>query len=301
MKKYLNKRLMGVLLCIVMCFSLLVGCGGNANEGNNTSSTKDIVAVLDGKEISRETVGDNLLLAEQEVIAEYIKADLQDKLFKDVEVTEEEVTLQLELMKAQVGEESWPMYLVYYGGGDEETFKETLKKSMKQEKFIAKKAETIEITEEEILERYNTNPDSFNIAVLDTIFFSDVETLEQGITLMNEGKTLEEISEELGIEIYQDEHTYYNSDNLNWSKSLSESKVGDMITTDFESGSLVIGRVKTLNAGLENSVVKDDIVKNLKYEKAYADTEHEFIHLMIDAEVEIMGQPYTLYDEEHTH
>lgn len=295
MKNYSNKRVMCLVLCLVMCISLLVGCGTTDNKGDTVVSG-DVVATIDGKEITRDSVGTDLLAAEQEVISSYINSEMLSTFFKDVKITDEEVNLQLELMKSQVGEDNWPMYLVYYGGGSEETFKTTLKQSMRQEKYISEKANGIEVTDEELATKYNENPDNYNIAVLDVLFFSDVETLNKGIALMNEGKSLEEIATSVGLTISNDEHTYYNSENLKWSKSFSESKVGDMLTTDSESGSLVIGRIKALNAGLDNTTVKEDILSNIRYEKAYDLTEKEYVELLKKTKVEIMGQPYSLYD-----
>lgn len=301
MKKYINKNVVCLVLCGVLCTSILAGCSTDTSNKGTASLNGNVVATIDGKEINRESVGDKLLTAEQEVISSYINSEMLATFFKDVKITDEEVNLQLELMKKQVGEENWPMYLVYYGGGDEETFKETLKQSMRQEKYISEKSKTVEVSDEEITAKYNENPDNYNIAVLDVIFFSDAETLNKGIVLMEDGKSLEEISTALAIDISKDEHTYYNSENLKWSTSFSSAKVGDMITTEAESGSLVIGRIKTLNVGLDNTTVKEDITSNMKYEKAYEATEKEYIELLKKTKVEIMGEPYSLYkDAENT-
>lgn len=303
MSKFLSKRVVSGVLVGVLALSCLAGCstnGNNTNKSGETENGSSVVATINGDSVARSEVGTDLLDAEKEVISEYVYNKMLEKFFSDVEVTDTEVNLQIEMMKAQVGEESWPIYLTYYGGGSEETFKTTLKQSLRQEKYISERSEKVEISDEELETKYNESPDKYNIAVLNVVFLSDAEQLNKAIELKDSGKTLQEIATELSLEISEKEHTYFESDSLNWSTPFNACKVGDIVTTDAESGSYVIGEIVELNKGITNTVVRDDLLKSMKYDKAFAEVEAEYVEFLKTQKVEIMGEPYSLYQEEET-
>lgn len=292
MKKY--SKLMSLILAGgLMCSLAACGSTGQTNGVENSNS---IVAEIDGTTYTRGEVGDSLLTAEADAITTHLLSVLQNDFFKDVTVTDDEVNLQLETMKAQVGEENWPMYLAYYGGGSEDSFREQLKVSLRQEKYIQGISNTITLEESEIEEAYNENPDSYNIAVLDVIFFGDADALSKGVDLVNQGYTLDEIATELEMEISEDEHTYYSTDNLTWNKELSTCSVGDMIYTAEDSGSYVVGEIVELNSGLDNAKVHDDLENSLKYSKAYEQVNTEYEDFVKSKTVKIMGEEYSIVD-----
>ncbi len=307
---YLKKVVCGIL-AVMMVFAL-VACSNDTttsttNDGNkvvdnsnlDTESMNTIVAVVNGKEVTRADVGDALLTSEKEIISEYIYTSLISEFFKDVEVSDTEIDLQLQLIKTQVGENNWAMYLAYYGGGSEESFKATLKDSLKQEKFIESKKEKVTLTDEDIASVYNADPDAYNIAVLDVIFFGDVETLNKAKELYNGGKSLEEIATALELTVSSNEHTYFKSENLTWSKSFNDCVVGDIIFSGEDSGSLVIARVKELNKGIDNPTVKTDLKDSLIYDKAYEIANNEYVEFLKKQTATIFGEEFPLYTEEH--
>lgn len=301
MIKVRNRVISGILSGLLILS--LCGCNNSSSTPNSVGEKEGentVVAEINGKPVTRGEVGEDLRTSEEEVISQYIYDLMLDEFLKDVEVTDAELNLQMEIMKNQVGEESWPMYLVYYGGGSEETFKVMLKKSLRQEKLISQKAESITLTEEELETEYNKDPDSYNIAVLDVIFFSSVEQLNQARTLYNEGKTLEEIATEMELTVSSDEHTYFKSENLTWNKEFSDCAVGDIILSNSDSGSLVIGRIKQLNQGLDSEIVRQDLEETLKHNRGYEAINNEYIDFLKTQTVTIMGNPYSLYQEQES-
>lgn len=294
------KKVLGVILAITMILGL-AACGDTANTNSSKVENNDtVVAVFKGKNITRGDIGDELLESEKEIILNYVYSEVAKEFFKDVEVTDSELELQLQLMKTQVGEEQWPLYLSLYGGGDEETFKGMLRDSLRQEKYISQKSESIEISDDRLLELYNENPDKYNIVVLDVVFMGDTEAFAKSKTLYSEGKSLEEIAEALGTEVSQDEHAYFNTEGLTWESDFNDCSVGDVVFSGEDSGSLVIARIKELNKGVDNPTVKTDMVNSLKHEEAYNATNDEYVEFLKTQTVNIFGQDYPLYEEEDT-
>lgn len=293
------KKIFSIVLAMVMMLSLCA-CGDTAKSGSGVESKDTVVAVFNGKEITRGDVGDDLIMAEQDAIMNYVYSQVVKEFFKDVEVTDSEADLQMELMKAQVGEEQWPIYLAMYGGGTEESFREMLIDSLRQEKYISEKGESVEITDEKLASLYDANPDYYNIAVLDVVFMGDVNALAEAKKLYGEGKSLEEIAEALGSEVSSNEHTYFDSDGLTWEKNFNDCSVGDIVFSGEDSGSLVIGRVKELNIGISNPTVRQDMIDMLKYEEAYNQTNEEYIEFLKTKTVTIFGEEFPLYEEEAT-
>ena len=104
--KLMSLILVGGLMCS------LAACSTSEQSGE-IENANSIVAEIDGTTYTRGEFGDALLTAEADAITTHLLSVLQSEFFKDVTVTDDEVTLQLELMKTQVGEENWPMYLAY--------------------------------------------------------------------------------------------------------------------------------------------------------------------------------------------
>lgn len=303
---YLKKIICGVL-AVVMVMAL-AACSNTTttpadSASNNTANLETeglntVVAIVNGKEVTRADIGDTLLTTEKEIISEYVYTQMLSEFFKDIEVTDTEIDLQMQLIKTQVGEENWAMYLAYYGGGSETSFKATLKDSLKQEKFIESKKEGVTITDEDLAAVYNADPDAYNIVVLDVIFFSDVDTMKQAKELYNGGKTLEEVATAMSLTVSSDEHAYFKSDSLTWSKSFNDCVVGDIVFSGEDSGSLVMARVKELNKGIDNPTVKNDLKDTLLYDKSYEIANNEYVEFLKKQTVTIFGEEYPLYQGE---
>ena len=298
MKKF-SLKLISVLLVMIFAVIGLSACSDKKNEvGTKVSvNTGEVVAVIDGKDITRDEVGEDLLLAEQDVISNYIYGEVYKEFFKDVEVTEDELTVHIDMMKAQVGEDQWEMYLAYYGGGNEEAFREQMISSLKQEKRIKEKSNSITLTDTEIKEAYDANPGGFDFVVMDAVYLGTEEELSKAADLVKAGKTVEEISKELNIEVSKDAHTNHVSE-IKWSKDLYEAHIGETLYTTIDSGNYVVGKITAKNEGLTNLEVKSLIEEDLKYKKAFSEVEKEYIEFMKAKKVTIMGKEFPLYEEE---
>jgi len=295
----LNFKVISVLLVVIIAVLGLSACSDNKEEkeANVSVNVGEVVAVIDGKDITRDEIGEDLLLAEQDVISNYIYGEVYKEFFKDVEVTEDELTVHIDMMKAQVGEDQWDMYLAYYGGGNEENFREQMISSLKQEKRIKEKSNSITLTDSEIKEAYDANPGGFDFVVMDAIYLGTEEELSKATDLVKSGKSIEEISTELDIEISKDAHTNHTSD-IKWSKDLYEATVGEVLYTTVDSGNYVVGKITSKSEGLTNSEVKTLIEEDLKYNKAFSEVEKEYIEFMKTKKVTIMGKDFPLYEEE---
>lgn len=307
MKGNLIRKLICGVLAGVMMFSL-AACGNGSGDVTSTDSPNTnavtgvegndtVVAVVNGQNITRSEIGEELLSAEKDVISGYIYEMMLTEFFKDVEISDSEVELQMEMIKSQVGEDSWPMYLAYYGGGSEDSFKAILKDSLKQESYISDKMDTVTIEDSIIEETYNSDPNSYNIAVLDVVFFDTTEDLAKAKTMYEQGKTLEEISQEFESDIFEDEHTYYYSEGLTWSADFADCEVGDYIFSGEDSGSLVIGQIVELNVGVDNTKVREDLIENLKYDEAYNLVNAEYEEFLKSQVVQIFGEDFPLFED----
>lgn len=304
MKGNFGRKLICGVLAGTMMFSL-VGCGNSsttATQGSDSSvvqteGSDTVVAVVNGKNVTRAEIGDELVAAEKDVISGYIYDMMLKEFFKDVKVTDSEVQLQMEMIKSQVGEDSWPLYLAYYGGGSEDSFKAMLTDSLRQESYISTKMESITIEDSIIEETYNADPNAHNIAVLDVVFFDSVEDLNKAKDMQKNGKTLKEIADEFGYDVFENEHTYYYSEGLTWSANFANCSVGDYIFSAEDSSSLVIGQIVELNSGVNNEKVREDLVQNLKYDEAYNITNQEYEEFLKTQTVKIFGEDFKLVED----
>lgn len=286
-------KIFTVILSSIIILSCVSACG---NINNSIISDDTVMATIDDKNITRADLGSQLEESEREIIENYIYEKLSKEFFSDVEVTDTEVETQIGIMKAQIGEEQWPIYLMMYGGGDENKFKVMVKEALQQEKKIEEKGKEIEIVDEEIESAYNESPNKHNIVVMDVIFLNTEGNLQTALELYNENKTLEEISNELDIEISTDEHAYFESE-LIWNKSISTTKVGDMVITTKDSGNYIIGRIKELHIGWEDDKVKEDMLDMLRYEKGLEVLDGEFTEFLKSKKATVLGKEFVLYNE----
>ena len=288
-----NLRKLGLIL---MCIFIVGSISACKTSSSPVLSEDTVIATIDGKNITRADLGSELEDAEKEIIENYIYEQLSKEFFSDVEVTDTEVETQLSIMKAQIGEEQWPIYLMMYGGGNEDSFKVMVKEALQQEKKIEEKGKEIEISDEDIETSYNEAPNSYNIVVMDVLFLNTEANLQKALALYNDNKTLEEISDELDIEISTDEHAYFESE-LIWNKEISTTKIGDMVITTEDSGNYIIGRIKELHIGWKDEKVKEDMLDMLRYEKGLEVLDGEFSEFLKSKKATILGKDFPLYEE----
>lgn len=287
------KKLVSLALCGALVFSL-AGCA----SGEKMESNSSVVATVNGENITREDVGADFVTMEKEAILSYLNTKLVSEFFADVEVPDEEVQLQMDLIKSQLGsEEQWNLYLMHYGGGSEEAFKEMVRESYRTEKYISEKMKTLTISDEKLAETYNKNPNQYNIALMDAIFFGEVGQIDIAKEKLNNGESMEEIATFLGTEVYPDRNTYFESDII-WEVDLNTAKVGDIVFTTTDSGSYVMGKIKELNIGLDNPTVKKDLMDSMLYEEAYALVDAEVGEYLKKQNIMIFGEEASLVEEE---
>lgn len=297
----MKKRISLVVMCGILSISLLMMSGCTTNEVSKSSgsveSGNSVVAVFNGKNVTRDEVS-GLIDAEKESISTYLYTLSRQEFFKDVVVTEQDIDNSITMIKAQVGEESWPMYLAYYGGGSEEGLRKQMEDSLRMEKYINAKMDKIEISDDMLKEEYNKDPDSYNIVVMNTIFMGDETAYNKGVEMMNSGKSLKEISEALELPISdKDEHAFFKSESLKWLKDLNTCKIGDLNATTSDSGSFIIGEIKELNVGVENQKVRDEMIKNLQYAQAMDETQNEYNEFLKGLKAQILGEDFLMYEE----
>lgn len=296
----ISKKILSLVLVLVVLVLCFVGCGKNETETGSDKSTtvadNSVVATINGKDVTREDVGQELVDAQKSVIEQYIYAELQKEFFNKVEVTEKEIDETIEKYKTNVGADNWDMYLMLYGGGSEEAFRKMLVDEIKLEKSVNEKAEKLTIADSDLQAKYDENPNSYNIAVMDVVFLG-AEQVDTAKAMYDEGKTIEEISKALNVEISKDEHCYFESD-IVWEKPISSLKVGDMNITTKDSGNYIVGKVVELNTGISNAKVKEDLTQNVKQEKAFEELNKEYQEFLKKSKASIFNEDIQLYVEE---
>ena len=146
------------------------------------------------------------------------------------------------------------------------------------------------------MEKYNEDPDSYNIAVMDVIFLG-AENLEKARELYDKGATLKDISVALNIEISEDEHCYFKSE-IDWVEDISTQNVGDMNITTSESGNFIVGTIVNLHKGITDAKVKEDVKYQLEQEKGYEEVNKDYQEFLKKSTATILGEDYPLYQEE---
>ena len=296
----ISKKILSLVLVLVVLVLCFVGCGKNETETGSDKSTtvadNSVVATINGKDVTREDVGQELVDAQKSVIEQYIYAELQKEFFNKVEVTEKEIDETIEKYKTNVGADNWDMYLMLYGGGSEEEFRKMLVDEIKLEKSVNEKAEKITIADSDLQAKYDENPNSYNIAVMDVVFLG-AEQVDTAKAMYDEGKTIEEISKALNVEISKDEHCYFESE-IVWEKPISTLKIGDMNITTKDSGNYIVGKVVELNTGISNAKVKEDLTQIVKQEKAFEELNKEYQEFLKKSKASIFNEDIQLYVEE---
>ena len=284
----------GFILLMVVLLVMTVFFGCNDNTTKETEVTQEVVkddettvlAKLNGEEITRDMLGEALLEAERKVIEEYIDEQLLKGFYSDIEVTEVEVEAQFAVVKGQIGEVQWEDYLNYIGMESEEAFKEAIKEDLKVNKKRDTVKETIEVTPDEVRAHYDEYKSAFDLLVGEIIFFDTEEEYTLAKGLFEEGKSLEEISEATGKEVFKDEHVSFEFDGFE--KDINLIEVGETLFTTEESGALAL--VKVTHIDKEFEVLKTNVENDLKYMKAQEIIDAEMQDYYNNAKITIQGE-----------
>ena len=277
------------LVVMVLVFVLILGTVGCTSENGSqkvTEGSNGVLAEVNGKKITREMASEQLKEAEKQAAISYVNQYLLDEFYKDITVNEVEVQAQLALIKGQVGEEQWDMYLNYMGYPDDETYVRDLELNLKKSKKKDTVKSEVQVTEEEIKTRYEASPDEFNIVVGDMVFFDTEEAYNLAKDeLLKEGSTLESISEVTKSEIRQNEHVTFGFDGF--TKPITELEVDDLVSTTAESNVFAVIKVtKTYE------VLREEVKAIIEDEKADEIVEKQLEEHYNKAEVTILGEKF---------
>lgn len=306
------KKLFSLLIVVVFIVFCFTGCaskslGNDKNSSNNdvvepgleVETMNTIIGSYNGKDITRVDVGSSLYDAEKRVFSDYAYnlaiSDFYENLH-EVTVTDDDVNLNLELVKSQIGEDNWQMYLFYYANGSEETFKEQVRKATIQEAYITEVQKGIEesITKEDLSEIYDKDPDANNILVLDVIPLNTEEELNNVVEWIQNGLTIEEMADSLETEVLSERYAYFDDGQTKWSMDLHNAVVGDIVYTSLDSGTLLVGRIVGIHVGIDDDIVYETLFKNEAYYRASSEVEKEFKEFLETKMITFFGEEVSL-------
>lgn len=315
------KKFFGILLVICLMISLLVGCGtkeaqvANNVDAENTTETvtddfmSEVIGHYNGTPILRSDVEYNIQSSDvgasfvdfEKNAVKYRAYDMAiAELVKDVAVEDSEIEEQILYYKSVAEGEGmeWNMYLALYIGMTEDALRKEIANDLKEQKYIKSLGEEKGYTEEELKEFYEENKGNLDNLALDVIFFENSETYDKAVEMLNNGKSLEEISEELEIEISPDRHISVDSD-MSWNVDLNEAQIGDMAYSLNTSDdiTLVVGRIVEKNIGLENESIRANAENNLLMSKGSEEGNARLTEILKSADFDAFGEKISLYSE----
>lgn len=274
-----------LFVLVLMLSILLVGCTSNTSVSND-----DVVAEINGEKVLRSTLESELKAAEKAVVEKYVNNKMLEIFYKDIVIEDAAFEAQLSIIKGQVGENDWASYLQSSGFTDEEHFKRELLLNMKREEMKNKFKSEVTISDAEVEAKYNENPNSYNVAVFDVIYFDTEESFNKGKELLSQGKDLVYISENTQTEIKADEHANFTFEGF--TKPINELSLGELAITDVEKiGFMAIAQVKKLDSTF-------DLLKQTIYDSMISEKTEEMVNTALDtfyseAEVTILGEKST--------
>lgn len=309
------KKILSICLILCIVLGVLTGCDSTNSTDNAQKETgsevenkymSEVLGYYNGTPITREdlksyTVSENYIGAdfityEKEMVKNYAFEKSVEELLKDVVVDDAYYEEQTATLKeyAESMDITWDMYIAYFYGSED-----NLKAQLKERKYIYDLGKSLNISEETVKEYYESATGDFDRASLDVIYFADVETYDKGIALFESGKSLEEISKELDIEIEKDRMTYFTSD-LTWSTPLEDANVGDTIYTMNTSDdiTLAIGTLNEKISGIDNPDVYADVYESCLYNEGYAKAQENLSEILKNVKFEALGETISLYTEQ---
>lgn len=280
------KRNVLLVMLLVLALGVLSGCN-NATNVNPIENGTEVLGKVNGVEITREMLKDELKALEKTAVTNYIDKYLIDDFYKDIEISEQELTIQMEILKGQVGEGQWDSYLNYMGYTDEKEFEKVVELDMKRTKMKTELSANVTITEEEIVKAFETYPDNYKYLAGDMLFFDTDEEYNSAKNMLNQDDmTLQAIADSLNKEIYPNENVTFGF--AGFTKPMDEMEVGELVATTPESNTYAVISVKKVGKELEE--LKDSIRTSLVDEKANDLVENKLTQYYNEVDVEILGE-----------
>ena len=221
-----NKKM---FLMILLAFSLLLsGCNGGSSNGNS-SPRGDVVAIVNGENIYATTLdeyvtralssdidqgldleseeGKEMKAQAESQLLNYLvqeKVLLQEAEKNNISISDDEVETELQLIKGNFpSEEDFENALVH-NNLTMDTFKDSLRKEMTIDMLLKEKTPEISVSEEDLLEYYNSYQEYMDNFVKDNPDMSE-EEME-----MFKLPAFEEIRDSLEMELIQEKVQVHN-------------------------------------------------------------------------------------------
>lgn len=194
------------LIILIILSMTLVACNKPIETGdtlNNTPTVSDKVLVEVGELTVTEAELNNHLEAYREsVLSNIVESKVIESLAikNGIEITDETVNKELENYKESVGSEEEFQKLMEDNRTTEEGFKINLKEMIVRRELVEQIGSKLEVTETELAELYNASPETFHMVDVTQYQVETPDEFTRLKTLLQEGKTRDEIVEELGQE-----------------------------------------------------------------------------------------------------
>lgn len=221
-----NKKM---FLMILLAFSLLLsGCNGGSSNGNS-SPRGDVVAIVNGENIYSATLDEYVTRALSSDInqgldieseeGQEMKAQAESQLLtylvqervllqaaekNNISISDEEVESELQLIKGNFPSEEDFNNALVQSSLTIETFRESLKNEMTIDLFLEESTPEISVSEEDLLEYYNSYQEYMDNFVKDNPDMSE-EEME-----MFKLPAFEEIRDSLEMELIQEKMQVHN-------------------------------------------------------------------------------------------
>lgn len=277
------KKFVVLLMSLVLILSVVTGCSSTGE----TDSLKEVMGKVNGIEITREMLKTELEALESTAVGNYIDNYLVNEFYKDMEINDSELTIQMEILKGQVGEGQWESYISYMGYSDEEAFKKVVKLDMQKNKMKDTLKSQVIITEEDLQKAFTESPDVYKVLSGDMIFFDTVEEYTSAQNMLTqEGMTLQAISDSLEKDIYPNENVTFSFGGF--TKPMDSMNVGDLVATKSESGTYAVIKVTKVSKTFEE--LKSAINSSLINDRTTELVEIKLTQFYNEAKVEILGE-----------
>lgn len=213
-------------------------------------------------------------------------------------ITEEEVEKELEIVRSSFESEEEYQTALEQSNLTEETLKENIKNTFRMQKLRDQLTEDITVTEEDVLEYYNENIDSYTIspgAEVSHILVGTEEEANDILDQYNNGESFEDLAKEYGTDGTKDlggslgfieyDAQEYDLDFMEGFKDLKSGEVSNPVKTQFGWHLIKVGHVTTTEEVTPFEEVKEEVKAAVLSEKQNAVVQAEINKWVEEAKV----------------